>query len=101
MKTDNANKYLNERQIYQRDVWDSKGIEHPLDSLLEDYHQEQLKLIGTVDVSATVDINTQVEILNKVINKLMISFDDENDRMDYILDICNEYRKEAKKQQLI
>jgi len=40
MNTENANKYLNERQIYQRDVWDSKDIEHPLDCLLEDYHQE-------------------------------------------------------------
>lgn len=57
---------------------------------------------GNVDLavfsgSATVDINIQVEILKKVINKLMITFDDENDRMDYILDICNEYRKEAEK----
>ena len=52
---------------------------------------------GNVNGSATVDINTQVEILKKVINKLMITFDDENDRMDYILDICNEYRKEAEK----
>ena len=43
------------------------------------------------------DINTQVEILKKVINKLMITFDNENDRMDYILDICNEYRKEVEK----
>lgn len=50
MNTDNANKYLNERQIYQRDVWDSKGIEHPLDCLLEDYHQEQLKLLGKCGV---------------------------------------------------
>jgi len=50
MNTDNANKYLDERQIYQRDVWDSKDIEHPLDCLLEDYHQEQLKLLGIADV---------------------------------------------------
>ncbi len=50
MNTDNANKYLNERQIYQRDVWDSKDIEHPLDCLLEDYHQKQLKLLGIADV---------------------------------------------------
>lgn len=53
--------------------------------------------IADVNGSATVDINIQVEILKKVINKLMITFDDENDRMDYILDICNEYRKEAEK----
>lgn len=53
--------------------------------------------IANVSGSAAVDINTQVEILKKVIDKLMITFDDEKDRMDYILDICNEYRKEAEK----
>lgn len=53
--------------------------------------------IANVIGSAAVDINTQVEILKKVIDKLMITFDDEKDRMDYILDICNEYRKEAEK----
>ena len=37
------------------------------------------------------------ENFKKVIDKLMITFDDEKDRMDYILDICNEYRKEAEK----
>jgi hypothetical protein len=57
----------------------------------------KLLILFGVSGSATVDINTQVEILKKVINKLMITFDDENDRMDYILDICNEYRKEAEK----
>ncbi|MFT7155271.1 MAG: DNA transposition AAA+ family ATPase [Parvicella sp.] len=54
--------------------------------------------IADIRGSAVVDINTQVEILKKVMNKLMITFDDEGDRMDYILDICNEYRKEAEKQ---
>ena len=43
------------------------------------------------------DVNIQVKILKRVINNLMITFDDENDRMDFILDICNEYRKEAEK----
>ena len=58
---------------------------------------EKALRIGDVSGSATIDINTQVEILKKVIDKLMITFDDENDRMDYILDICNEYKKEAEK----
>ena len=40
----------------------------------------------------------QVEILKRVINNLMITFDNENDRMDFILDICNEYKKEADEQ---
>ena len=59
------------------------------------HHVKALSI--NVSGNATVDINTQVEILKKVINKLMITFDDKNDRMDYILDICNEYRKEAEK----
>ena len=50
MNTDNANKYLNEMKIYQRDVWDNKDIEHPLDCLLEDYHQEQLR-VANVSIS--------------------------------------------------
>jgi hypothetical protein len=42
MNTDNANKYLDAMQINDRSVWDSKDIKHPLDCILEDYHQEQL-----------------------------------------------------------
>lgn len=43
-------------------------------------------------------LRIQVEILKRVINNLMITFDNENDRMDFILDICNEYKKEADEQ---
>lgn len=60
MNTDNANKFLDERQIYQRDVWDSKDIEHPLDCLLEDYHQEQLKLLGIADVSGSLPSDDRI-----------------------------------------
>lgn len=60
MNTDNANKFLDERQIYQRDVWDSKDIEHPLDCLLEDYHQEQLKLLGITDVSDSLPSDDRI-----------------------------------------
>ena len=33
-------------QINDRSVFDNKDIEHPLDCLLEEYHQEQLKLLN-------------------------------------------------------
>ena len=46
MNTKNANKYLDGYQINDRSVFDNKDIEHPLDCLLEDYHQEQLKLLN-------------------------------------------------------
>lgn len=41
MNTEKAEKYLDELQIYDRSVYDSKDIEHPLECLLEDYHQER------------------------------------------------------------
>ena len=67
MNTDNANKYLDERQIYQRDVWDSKDIEHPLDCLLEDYHQEQLKLLGIAVVRSRLKMGAKVYKKDKTI----------------------------------
>ncbi len=38
-------------------------------------------------------INEQVEILKDTLEELMIGFDSEENRMDFILDICNGYRK--------
>lgn len=52
-----------------------------------------LRLFG-VSGSVLVDIDKQVEVLKKTIDNLMITFDDENDRIDYILDIVNEYRRQ-------
>ena len=77
MNTFNANKYLYERQISQRDVWDSKDIEHPLDCLLEDYHQEQLKLLCIVDV---VDSKSELKAaLNHAVSAIYF-----NDNSDYL-----------------
>jgi len=67
-----------------------------VEQVLKEYHNEQLNL-PLVSGSADIKINIQVAILKKVIDKLMITFDNENDRNDYILDICNEYKREAKK----
>ena len=54
--------------------------------------EKQLSIYGVS--GSVVDINKQVEILKNVIGKLMITFDDESDRIDYILDIVNAYKKE-------
>lgn len=38
-------------------------------------------------------INEQVAILKDTLEEMMTGFDSEEDRMDFILDICNGYRK--------
>jgi hypothetical protein len=38
-------------------------------------------------------INEQVEILKDTLEEMMTGFDTEENRMDFILDICNGYRK--------
>lgn len=38
-------------------------------------------------------INKQVSILKDTLEELMINFDSEEDRVDFILDICNGYKK--------
>jgi hypothetical protein len=39
------------------------------------------------------NINKQVEILQEVLNELMTGFESPDDRMDFILDIVNGYKK--------
>ena len=46
MNTEQANRYLDGFQINDRSIYDSQDNEHPLDCILEDYHQEQLKLFS-------------------------------------------------------
>lgn len=38
-------------------------------------------------------IDKQVNILKDTLEEMMTGFDSEEDRMDFILDICNGYRK--------
>lgn len=40
-----------------------------------------------------VSIDKQVNILKDTLEEMMTGFDSEEDRMDFILDICNGYRK--------
>jgi hypothetical protein len=39
-----------------------------------------------------IEIGDQVQILNETLESLMTSFDSEDERMDFIMDICNGYR---------
>jgi hypothetical protein len=43
-------------------------------------------------------IEEKVEILKKVLGKVEINFDSEQDRIDFILDICNAYKDELTKE---
>lgn len=36
----------------------------------------------------------QVEVLKKVLNNMFNTFDKESDKIDFVLDICNEYEKQ-------
>ena len=38
-------------------------------------------------------INEQVEILKDTLEEMMTGFSSEEDKMDFILDICNGYKK--------
>lgn len=76
MNTNNANKYLDSLQIADRSVWDKTSIEHPLDCLLEDCHQEQLKNIeGLTVISSSNEFtrhsnccNEEVKVIGQVTN---------------------------------
>ena len=46
-----------------------------------------------VKLSKHKSINEQVEILKDTLEEMMTGFDTEENRMDFILDICNGYRK--------
>ena len=41
-----------------------------------------------------MNIDKQVGILKKVLDKLMVNFDSEENKVDFILDICNGYKEE-------
>lgn len=45
-----------------------------------------------------MDTNTQVKLLGRVLNNMMKSFNSEEDKMDFILDVCNGYKDELVKE---
>ena len=42
-------------------------------------------------------VNAQVNILRDTLEEMMTGFDSEEDKMDFILDICNGYKKRINK----
>jgi hypothetical protein len=42
-------------------------------------------------------VNAQVNILRDTLDEMMTGFDSEEDKMDFILDICNGYKKRINK----
>lgn len=50
-----------------------------------------------VERSKHKNIGEQVKILKDTLEEMMTGFDTEEDRMDFILDICNGYRKRISK----
>ena len=41
-----------------------------------------------------ITVTDQANVLQKTLDKLMTGFDTEENRIDFILDICNEYKKQ-------
>ena len=54
------------------------------------YNEYMLKIARTLYKH---DVNKQVEILQEVLNELMTGFESPEERMDFILDIVNGYKK--------
>ena len=50
-----------------------------------------------VELSKHKSIDEQVEILKDTLEEMMTGFDTEENRIDFILDICNGYRKRISK----
>lgn len=59
----------------------------------EGWHEifEQAKEMEKEQIYKSID--EQVNILKDTLNEMMTGFDSEEDRMDFILDICNGYKK--------
>lgn len=56
----------------------------------KNYNEYMLKIART---HHNHDVNKQVEILQEVLNELMTGFESPEERMDFILDIVNGYKK--------
>ena len=69
----NSEPYSEEEFNYNRDCWD-KAKE------MERYQKHK-------------SIDKQVSILKGTLEEMMTGFDSEEDRIDFILDICNGYKK--------
>jgi hypothetical protein len=58
---------------------------------LDKFDWEQAKAMEKEDKHKSID--KQVSILKGTLEEMMTGFDSEEDRIDFILDICNGYKK--------
>jgi hypothetical protein len=77
------------------------GVEYiKLKLLGDEYWYENLTFDNIFEQAKEIDkrlkhesIESQVAILKDTLDEMMTGFDSEADRMDFILDICNGYKK--------
>ena len=83
------------------------GVEYiKLKLLGDEYWYENLTFDNIFEQAKEIDnrlkhesIESQVAILKDTLDEMMTGFDSEEDRMDFILDICNGYKKRIKTKQ--
>jgi hypothetical protein len=83
------------------------GVEYiKLKLLGDEYWYENLTFDNIFEQAEKIDkrlkhesIESQVAILKDTLDEMMTGFDSEEDRMDFILDICNGYKKRIETKQ--
>lgn len=60
-----------------------------------DIYDDVLKVVEPLLQPTNID--SQVDVLSNTLNQLMVTFDSEQDRVDFILDIVNEYKTQLLK----
>lgn len=83
------------------------GVEYiKLKLLGDEYWYENLTFDNIFEQAKEIDnrlkhesIESQVAILKDTLDEMMTGFDSEEDRMDFILDICNGYKKRIETKQ--
>lgn len=63
-----------------------------------DIYDDVLKVVEPLLQPTNID--SQVDVLSNTLNQLMVTFDSEQDRVDFILDIVNEYKAQLLKIQI-
>lgn len=92
MKSELLRKKIN--QEFQNIELSNEQFNNLLTDFAKEYHKEQLILHG---VSSSFSVNVFVEVLKKTLegNKdVRVEFDNVDDNVNYVLDICNAFKKE-------
>ena len=84
-------------EFYEQNQYTSVTNKKDLTDIMEAYaNQKVLEALEKVQQNEKT-VTQNVEILKDTLAELMTSFDSEEDRMDFILDICNGYKKRLEK----